>query len=511
MCRMWSSPSSSSGCCKHNTQVKGSRIGCPFYVRSDITAGGICQWHYLGRISAKVAGIRDILPRPPNPGSGAISLTLSFPSGTLHAATQLGEHTRRRIAVRLLPFLFILYVVNYIDRSNLAYAALGMTRDLGFSDRVFGMGAGIFFISYVALQIPGSQLVENWSARRMISTCLIAWGALTMLMALVQTPGQLYLVRFFLGAAEAGFFPGVVVYLSHWFIREDRAKASSNFMGAIPLSSVLGSPLAGWILGRHWLGQAGWRWLFVMEGVPAILLGVATFFFLTDWPTEASWLSGEQCTWLEQKLRQDNPIRARAITIGQALKSQSIRRFALFTFSAYFTFYCFLFWFPTMLKRQSGFSDMRVGLVGAIPFIATFIAMQINGWHSDKTNERRWHSAGPLFVAATALLMLLAQPKSTVLMVVLFTLVSSSTAYLPIFWANATETLSRAEAATGVGFINAVGNIAGFAGPYGFGYLYTRTGSFVSGLALMMLGALAAGVLILRTPARQSSFESSGS
>jgi len=438
-------------------------------------------------------------------------LILPLSSGSLPTSTQLATRTRRHVAIRLLPFLFILYIVNYIDRSNLAYAALGMTRDLGFSDRVFGMGAGIFFISYVALQIPGSQLVERWSARRMISTCMITWGALTTLTALVHTPGQLYLVRFFLGAAEAGFFPGVVVYLSHWFIPEDRAKASSNFMGAIPLSSVLGSPLAGWILGRAWLGQAGWRWLFVMEGVPAVILGVAAFFFLTDWPAEASWLTGEQCAWLEQKLQRDSPIRARAITIGQALKSHSIRRLALFTFCAYFTFYCFLFWFPTMLKRQSGFSDMRVGLVGAIPFIVTFIAMQINGWHSDKTFERRWHSAGPLFVAATALLGLLAQPNSIVLMVVLFTLVSSSLAYLPIFWTNATETLSRAEAATAVGFINAVGNIAGFAGPYGFGYLYTRTGSLVSGLALMMLGSLAAGVLILRTPVRQKSFESSSS
>ena len=437
-------------------------------------------------------------------------MTLPLSTGISPIATQLGERTRRQIAVRLLPFLFILYIVNYIDRSNLAYAALGMTRDLGFSDRVFGMGAGIFFISYVALQIPGSRLVERWSARRMISTCMIAWGVLTTLTALVHTPGQLYLVRFFLGAAEAGFFPGVVVYLSHWFIPEDRAKASSNFMAAIPLSSVFGSPLAGWILGRAWLGQAGWRWLFVMEGLPAILLGIVTFFFLTDWPAEASWLTVAQRKWLEQKLEQDSPTGTRAITIGQALKSRAIRRLASFTFLAYFTFYCFLFWFPTMLKRQSGFSDMRVGLVGAIPFIVTFIAMQINGWHSDKTRERRWHSAVPLFIAAGALLVLTTQPRSTLLMVTLFTLVCASTAYLPIFWTNATETLSRAEAATAVGFINAVGNIAGFAGPYGFGYLYTRTGSFASGLGLMMMGAVAAGLLILRIPVRRKTVESSG-
>lgn len=183
-------------------------------------------------------------------------------------ATQTAEHTRRIVGFRLLPLLFLLYIVNYIDRTNLAYAAVGMSRDLGFSDHVFGLGAGIFFISYLALQIPGALLVERWSARRMISVTLIAWGSLTVLTALVHTARQLYLARFVLGAAEAGFFPGVIVYLSHWFIFEDRAKATSNFMGAIPLSAVLGSPLAGWILGRGWLGFTGWRWLFVVEGAP---------------------------------------------------------------------------------------------------------------------------------------------------------------------------------------------------------------------------------------------------
>lgn len=195
------------------------------------------------------------------------------------SATQTGEHTRRIVGFRLLPFLFILYIVNYVDRTNLAYAAVGMSRDLSFSDHVFGLGAGIFFISYLALQIPGALLVERWSARRMISGTMIAWGTLTVLTGLVHTPPQLYLARFVLGAAEAGFFPGVIVYLSHWFIFEDRAKATSNFMGAIPLSAVLGSPLAGWILGRGWLGFPGWRWLFVLEGAPAILLGVIALFF----------------------------------------------------------------------------------------------------------------------------------------------------------------------------------------------------------------------------------------
>jgi MFS family permease len=365
---------------------------------------------------------------------------------------------------------------------------------------VFGLGAGIFFISYLALQIPGALLVENWSARRMISATMISWGSLTVLTALVHTPGQLYVARFLLGAAEAGFFPGVIVYLSHWFIREDRAKATSNFMGAIPLSFVLGSPFAGWILSHRWLAVEGWRWLFFLEGIPAILLGAVSFFFLTDWPGEASWLAPTQRQWIEQKLQQEKPAGAQAITVWQVLRSRTSLLLASLTFLSYFVLYSFAFWFPTMLKRQSGLSDLRVGLLGAAPYLATFVAMQVNGWHSDKHRERRWHSAVPLFIAAAGLMGLISRPRSTSLSVVLFTMVCIAYAYLPTFWAIPTELLRQSAAAAAVGLVNAVGSIAGFAGPYLFGYLNTRTGSFSSGLALMMISALAGALLILCIP-----------
>jgi MFS transporter, ACS family, tartrate transporter len=415
------------------------------------------------------------------------------------AALEVADRTRHHIAMRLLPFLFILYITNYLDRTSVAYAALGMSRDLGFGDRVFGLGAGIFFISYVALQMPGALLVERWSARRMISASMIAWGSLTALTALVHTPSQLYFARFVLGAAEAGFFPGVVVYLSHWFVHEDRAKATSNFMGAIPLSFVIGSPIAGWILGHKWFAVAGWRWLFVLEGMPAIVLGAVAFFFLTDWPGEANWLVPEQRQWIEQKLQEEKPVSAQAITVWQALRSRPILLLASLTFLNYFALYSFAFWFPTMLKRQSGFSDVRVGLLGTVPYLATFIAMQVNGWHSDKYCERRWHSAVPLFIAATGLLGLISQPHSIPLSVVLFTMACLSYAYLPTFWAIPTGILTQSAAAAAVGMINAVGSVAGFAGPYAFGYLNTRTGTFSYGLALMMVSALAGGLLILST------------
>lgn len=416
------------------------------------------------------------------------------------AADRLADRTRHHTALRLLPFLFVLYVTNYLDRTSVAYAAIGMSRDLGFSDRVYGLGAGIFFVSYVALQIPGALLVERWSARRMISATMIAWGSLTALTALVQTPAQLYGARFLLGAAEAGFFPGVIVYLSHWFTREDRAKATSNFMAAIPISFVIGSPLAGWLLGRTWFALEGWRWLFILEGLPAIVLGIGAYFFLTDWPGEARWLAPDQRQWIEGRLRADKPASVPANAIGNALRSRTVVMLAAVTFLNYFAFYSFSFWFPTMLKRLSGFSDVNLGLVGTLPYLAAFFAMQLNGWHSDKTRERHWHCAVPSFIAAVALLGLVVQPQSIALSVFLFTLIGVGTAYLPALWALPTEVLSQSAAAAAVGMINAVGSVAGFAGPYLFGYLNTSSGSFSAGLAVMMVAALSAGLLMLRTP-----------
>ena len=415
---------------------------------------------------------------------------------TLH----LGEHTRRLIALRLLPFLFVLYIVNYLDRTNLAYAALEMSHDLGFSDRIFGLGAGIFFVSYVALQIPGALLVERWSARRAISLIMMVWGSLTVLTGLVHTAGQLFLARFVLGAAEAGFFPGVVVYLSHWFIDEDRGKSGGNFMAAIPLSFVIGSPLAGWILVHHWFGLDGWRWLFVLEGLPAILFGAVAFFYLTDWPQQASWLTPEQRWWVMAKLEEEKPVSRHTTSAWDALRSRTVLLLAAAAFLEYFVGYTCMFWFPTILKRVSGLSDTRVGWLGTVPYIAMFVAMQFNGWHSDRTGERRWHAALPVFGAAVALLGLITLPGTTLLIVILFTVVCSTTSFLPVFWAMPTEVLTESAAATAVGLINAVGSVAGFAGPYVFGYLHTRTGSYTSGFVVMMVCAIASALMLVSIP-----------
>lgn len=423
------------------------------------------------------------------------------PSGALVSpATELAYSTRRQIAVRLLPFLFVLYIANYLDRTSVAYAALGMTGDLGFSDRVFGLGAGIFFLSYVALQIPGAMIVEHWSARRMIAAVMIAWGSLTALTGLVHTANQLYIARLLLGAAEAGFFPGVIVYLSHWFGTEDRGKATGYFMAAIPLSQALASPLAGWIVAHSFHGLQGWRWLFILEGFPAVLLGAFAYLFLCDWPRDARWLASARREWIEEKLRREKPGAPEGISVMQALRSRAVLLLAAVCFLNYFVAYGFYFWFPTMLKRQSSLSTQLVGLIGMIPYLVMFAAMILNGRHSDQHMERRWHSAVPMLIAAIGALGLAAHLHSLPVAVLLFTMIACSNAFLPTFWAIPTSLLGRSAAAAAVGFINGVGSVAGFASPYLLGYLSTRTGSFSAGMLAIMAAAITCVLLIFLIP-----------
>jgi MFS transporter, ACS family, tartrate transporter len=412
----------------------------------------------------------------------------------------------RKIAVRLLPYLFLLYIVAFLDRVNVSFAGLDMTRDLGFSDRVFGLGAGIFFIGYVVFEIPGALLVERWSARKVIARILVTWGIVTVLVALVRTPGQFYAARFLLGAAEAGFFPGVLVYLTHWFRYEDRAKAAALFMAAIPVANVIGSPLAGAILNVHWAGWPGWRWLFVLEGIPAVVLGVVTIYFLPDWPREAQWLDPEEREWIAQELAREKEatLKAKRVSIGEALRTP---RVILLTFVYFFSvtgIYGFAVWFPTILKRATGFPNFTVTLLAALPYAAGVVAMLFNGWHSDRSRERRWHTALPLFVGAACLGGALVSSSNLVLAFALMVVVGAcTTAFLPSFWPLPTAFLAESAAAASIGLINALGNLGGFLGPYAMGYLRSQTGSFAPGLIVLMACMAAAGMLVLLMPARK--------
>jgi MFS transporter, ACS family, tartrate transporter len=415
-----------------------------------------------------------------------------------------GASARTRIAWRLLPLLFLLYVANYLDRTNIAYATLGMKGDLGLTDSVFGTASGIFFIGYFALQIPGALLVERWSARLLLAITLITWGALTTLTGFVRTPLELYGARFLLGAAEAGFFPGVVVYFSHWFIYQDRAKALARFMAAIPIGFMIGGPIAGAILGVHWLGITGWRWLFLLEGLPAVVLGIVALFVLPDWPGEARWLPSNERDWITARLDEERRAKAHAeqMTIWQAIRHPAVLVLTVGLFFTYTGGYAFWFWFPTMLQRFTGWTDVqRIGWVGAIPFVAGLIGMLILGWSSDRTGERRWHFALPQLTAALALGVWFFIPHSTVLLIAVFTLVGFGTvAYLPSFWALPSAFLTSSAAAAAVGFINCTASIGGFVGPKIIGDLSQRTGSFNMGFIFMIACWTIASVLVLLCP-----------
>ncbi len=413
-----------------------------------------------------------------------------------------GATARSRIAWRLLPFLFLLYVANYLDRTNIAYATFGMKGELGLTDSVFGTASGIFFIGYFALQIPGALLVERWSARRLLSLTLITWGALTSLTAMVHTPVQLYGARFLLGAAEAGFFPGVIIYLSHWFVAADRAKAGARFMSAIPIGFMIGGPIAGTILGVHWAGIAGWRWLFLLEGAPAILLGIIAWFVLPDWPNEARWLPQGERDWINARLTEERRAKADAehLTTWPALRHPAVLVLTAGLFFTYTGGYAFWFWFPTMLQRMTGWTDVRfIGWIGTIPFIAGLIGMLVLGWSSDRTGERRWHFALPQLTAAVALALWFFVPHSNEILMVVFTLVGFGTvAYLPSFWALPSTFVTSSAAAAAVGFINCTASIGGFFGPKIMGNLSQRTGSFDAGFVFMIgCWIIASGVVVL--------------
>ncbi|MGB2627500.1 MAG: MFS transporter [Candidatus Acidiferrum sp.] len=418
------------------------------------------------------------------------------PSATL----AVEQNARCRIAVRLLPFLWILYVIAFLDRVNVAYAALEMSRDLRFSDRVFGLGAGIFFIGYVLLEIPGALIVERWGARLWIVRIMITWGVITMFVGFVHTSRQFYIVRFLLGAAEAGFFPGVIVYLTHWFSRRDLAKAVASFMAAIPLANFLGSPLAGRILRVHWYGLAGWRWLFILEGIPAVILGVVTLFYLTDRPNQARWLSADERDWITGELDREKKEKAsvRSYKIWQALRRPDVILLTLIYFLSNTGLYGFTIWFPTILKRASGLATGTITLLVAIPYLAALTATLLNSWHSDRRQERRWHVAGPLFVGSIALLLAIGAGAHLWTQLGFFTIFAACVhAYQPCFWALPTITLGEYAAAASIGLINALGNLGGFAGPFVLGYFATRTGSFTGGLVWLLVNLAVAGILVL--------------
>src|SRR5262252_5647846 len=418
----------------------------------------------------------------------------------------IAQNARRRISRRLLPFLFLLYIVAFLDRMNVGVAALEMPHDLGFSEGAIGFGAGLFFVGYVLLEIPGALIAERWSARRWIARIMISWGVLTVLMAFIHTPRQFYVVRFLVGAAEAGFFPAVIVYLTHWFRSIDRAKAVAGFYAAMPLSYVIGSPLAGLLLGLSWLGLRGWRWLFILEGIPAVLLGIIALFYLTDWPQQAQWLNPDERNWIISTLgkEKESKQKKRSYTIWQALRHRDVILLTTCYFFATTGNYSIGFWLPSFLKRLSGESDTTVTLLAALPYIAGLMVQQFNGWHSDRTGERRWHAAIPLLLSGAFLFIAIRMGSNIALSMLCFVGVGGAYfGFHPAFWPVPTEFLTESAAAASIGLINSVGNLGGFVGPFIVGYLLTRTRSFSAGLSFLVASFLISAMLMLSVRVRR--------
>jgi MFS transporter, ACS family, tartrate transporter len=416
------------------------------------------------------------------------------------AGSTVGQRARRRIMRRIVPYLFLLYVAAFLDRVNVGYAALEMTGDLHFTPEIYGFGAGIFFIGYFLLEIPGTVIVERWSARAWIARIMISWGIVAACTGLIHSATQFYWIRFMLGAAEAGFFPGVIVYLTHWFRNEDRAKAMAMFAAAQPISNILGAPISGWLLGIHWLGLAGWRWLFILQGIPSVVLGVVTLFYLTDWPRQARWLPDDERDWLTAELEREQSARQgeHSHRVWPALRDPQVLLLAMAFFFMVTSVYGLAFWMPTMIKKLSGTSDVMVTLISALPYCVGLAAMLLIGWSSDRRRERRWHTAGCMITAGVGLALSVAAQDAAAVAVAMFSLAAIGMyAYLPCFWALPTSFLAGTAAAASIGFINSVGNLGGFVGPYIVGYLNHATGSFVAGVLYLSLSAMLGAVLIL--------------
>jgi len=413
---------------------------------------------------------------------------------------EVGIRARRRIAYRLVPFVFLIYVVNYIDRVNVSFANLRMSADLGFSDRVYGLGVGMFYLTYVLFEIPGAVIVERWSARKWIARIMISWGVVTILTGFVHSAGQFYAARFFLGLAEASFFPGMIVYLTHWFCSRDRGRAIACLYTAVPTASLVGSPIAGWLLGVHWWSLAGWRWLFILEGVPAIALGIVTIFYLTDWPSQARWLADDERDWLVRELQTELQVkkRIRDYTILQAFCDRRVLLLIAAFFLAISGNLGNIYWIPTFVKRLSGFSDRGVTSLLIVPALIGSAGMLANGWHSDKRAERRLHTAIPLLIAGL-MYGLLIPARHNFALAIAFLLLGSGFfyAFLPVFWSMPAMILSESAAAATFGLINSIGQLGGFAGPYVIGFLNDRTHSLTASFGFIALVYVAAASLIL--------------
>jgi D-galactonate transporter len=428
--------------------------------------------------------------------------------GNEPAGEMMRERVLRKVAWRLSPFLGLLYFINYLDRTNIGFAAPhGMNETLGLDKAAFGLASGIFFIGYLLLEVPSNLVLHKVGARRWIARIMVSWGIVASTMAFVPNAGTLYGLRFLLGIAEAGFFPGIILYLTFWFPKRERAKAVALFMVAIPLSSVFGAPLSAWLIevGHGMMfGLDGWRFMFLMQGLPAILLGICCWFYLTDRPKDAAWLTLQERNWLQNEMDTEHAETGKRYhyPLRKALTQPRVLALAFVYFGIVYGLYAVGFFLPTIIAGfqqtyNTNYSVIEQGFIVAVPYVFGAIAMYFWARHGDRTRERVWHVALPAIIGGIAIpvALYLQSPFTTMIAVTICAMGICSA--LPTFWPLPTTFLTGAAAAGGIALINSLGNLAGFVGPYVTGWLTDLTGSPKAGLWVVGAFMVAAGLTAL--------------
>jgi MFS transporter, ACS family, tartrate transporter len=403
--------------------------------------------------------------------------------------SELERRTVGKVLWRIIPAIFTLYVISYIDRANIGYAALQMNQELALTSSAFGFAAGVFFIGYFLFEVPSNLALARFGARVWIARILITWGVVAAASAFVHTAPQLYVARFLLGVAEAGFFPGIIIYLTYWFRAQDQAASVALFTAAIPVSYLIGAPLSTWIMDHATgLGLSGWRWMLLLEGVPAILGGAWCYFFLTDRPEQAKWLTAEEKAWLTGELTRDHLERPHVKTLGtwQAISDPKVLVLSLIYFVYQVGSLGVGYWMPQIIASLSGHTtNFEVGLIAIVPYALATVAMILWSVHSDRTRERQFHSALPLLIAAATLAAtgLTRSPIPSLLLISVA--LAGLYSFKSPFWSLPGLFLGRSTAAVSIAAINSIGNLGGFAGPYLVGVIKSGTGDPLSGLLLL--------------------------
>lgn len=398
-----------------------------------------------------------------------------------------------------MPFLFLLYIVAYLDRINVGFGVLQMRDQFALSDRVIGRASGIFFIGYFLFQLPSNLILEKIGVRRWISLLMILWGVISCLMIFIRGPISFYTMRFLLGAAEAGFFPGIILYMKRWFPAKARATAVAWFMTANPLAGVVGSPISGSLLNLHGAGFSGWQWMFLIEGLPAILLGGAVFFTLSDQPHDAKWLAGEERSWLLETLERERLSEPPVATgdFWRVLVSGRIWLLSIIYFAVSTTMYGLTLWLPSVIRTISGLSYFWTGIVAVLPFLVTVVVMVAVGARSDKSGERRWHIAIPAFIAAAGLVVAGYGTSTVIVVSGIGVGMAFAEGMCGPFWALVTSSMAGLSAAAGIAVINSLANLGGYFGPDIIGFFRTIGGGFRGGLLSIAAVLVVSGTVAL--------------